>query len=30
LRLELRTMSGNEADAAAPGGLRSKWRTIML
>jgi CHASE3 domain sensor protein len=23
-------MSGNEADAAAPGGLRSKWRTIML
>jgi signal transduction histidine kinase/CheY-like chemotaxis protein len=23
-------MSGNEADAAAPGGLRNKWRTIML
>jgi len=23
-------MSGNEADAAARGGLRSKWRTIML
>src|SRR3569832_1958024 len=30
MRVEWHVMSGNEADAAPSGGLRSKWRTIML